>query len=177
MTKTIGIIGCGWLGFPLAKELVKDGHVVCGSTTNSSKLQELQTAGIKAFLLELNPSEIVGPISEFMSSLDILIINIPPKLRSNPLGSYYEKTQNLIKAIPSSKHLNILFVSSTSVYGNSVGIITEDTPPSPATSSGKEVWRAEKLIQKIRGNESTILRFGGLIGKGRHPINQLSGTT
>jgi 3-hydroxyisobutyrate dehydrogenase-like beta-hydroxyacid dehydrogenase len=32
MTK-ISILGCGWLGFPLAKALLKDGFTVKGSTT------------------------------------------------------------------------------------------------------------------------------------------------
>ena len=27
------ILGCGWLGLPLAQQLVEDGHIVRGSTT------------------------------------------------------------------------------------------------------------------------------------------------
>ena len=31
----IGVLGCGWLGFPLAKDLIKQGFKVKGSTTVS----------------------------------------------------------------------------------------------------------------------------------------------
>ena len=38
--KIIGILGCGWLGLPLAQQLVEDGHIVRGSTTQNSKLEK-----------------------------------------------------------------------------------------------------------------------------------------
>ena len=37
----IGIIGCGWLGLPLAKELISNNHKVKGSTTTEEKLKIL----------------------------------------------------------------------------------------------------------------------------------------
>ena len=45
MTK-ISILGCGWLGFPLAKALLSKGLSVKGSTTSSEKLATLEKAGI-----------------------------------------------------------------------------------------------------------------------------------
>ena len=40
--KIIGILGCGWLGLPLAKELVEEGYIVRGSTTQASKLDKIK---------------------------------------------------------------------------------------------------------------------------------------
>lgn len=52
MTK-ISILGCGWLGFPLAKALLLKGFSVKGSTTSSEKLATLEKAGITPFLITL----------------------------------------------------------------------------------------------------------------------------
>ena len=37
----IGIIGCGWLGLPLAKEFISNNYKVKGSTTTKEKLETL----------------------------------------------------------------------------------------------------------------------------------------
>mgnify|MGYP003615968040 CR=1 FL=1 len=38
----ISILGCGWLGFPLAQKLIETGYEVKGSTTSESKLEALK---------------------------------------------------------------------------------------------------------------------------------------
>lgn len=48
------IIGCGWLGLPLAERLVAEGYTVKGSTTSVDKLSLLRQKGIDAYLLQLN---------------------------------------------------------------------------------------------------------------------------
>ena len=47
----IAILGCGWLGFPLAIRLLQAGHKVEGSTTSVMKLQELSEEGIGPHLI------------------------------------------------------------------------------------------------------------------------------
>ena len=74
MNSKIGVLGCGWLGLPLAVELIERGYNVRGSTTSRSKIHELEEKGIKSFYIRLNTDSIVGPIDEFLVGLDILII-------------------------------------------------------------------------------------------------------
>ena len=45
MKKRISIIGCGWLGMPLAKRLANDNFVMA-TTRNADKVEELKKAGI-----------------------------------------------------------------------------------------------------------------------------------
>ena len=40
--KKIGILGCGWLGFSLAKSLIGDGYEVHGSSTSIEKKDEFE---------------------------------------------------------------------------------------------------------------------------------------
>ncbi|WP_276389276.1 SDR family oxidoreductase [Eudoraea chungangensis] len=177
MSKTIGIIGCGWLGLPLAKVLIKEGYNVHGSTTSKYKLNELSKEGIKPYLLVLQTESIIGAMDEFIATIDILILNVPPKMRAENAPSFYKRMQLLQEKIPQKKQLQILFVSSISVYGNVQGIITEDTVPQPISSSGIELLASEKLFQNRFGDKISIVRFGGLIGDKRHPVKQLSGRT
>jgi len=180
MTK-ISILGCGWLGFPLAKKLIENGNSVKGSTTSENKLTILENAGINSFLVTIEADEVSENIDTFLAESEILIIDIPPKLRGNQDFSttlemtFVRKIQNLIPFIEKSTVKKVLFVSSTSVYGDDNDIITEETIPNPETESGKQLLLVENLLQKNQNFETTILRFGGLIGEDRHPVKFLAG--
>jgi nucleoside-diphosphate-sugar epimerase len=173
--KQISILGCGWLGMPLAKQLLQNGYSVKGSTTTESKLELLQKEGISPFLISLKANETQLEIGAFLENSEILIINIPPKLRGNSGENFVEKIENFIPFIEKSSVKKVIFVSSTSVYADENQVITEATHPNPETESGKQLLISENLLLKNKNFQTTILRFGGLIGKDRHPVKFLSG--
>lgn len=168
-------MGCGWLGLPLAKKLIEEGYTVSGTTTTDKKKPVLHSEGIEAYAVTLFENKIIGDIDPFLSDLDILVINIPPALRKGPKTDYTQKMQLLNAHIKKTALQHILFVSSTSVYGNQEGKVTEATTPLPNTESGRQLLVSEQIFTKQDHPKATILRFGGLIGPNRHPINQLSG--
>lgn len=174
MTK-ISILGCGWLGLPLAKSLVENGFLVKGSTTSENKLPLLKNSGIVPFKIILSTDEIQGDLMDFLNESEILIIDIPPKLRNSENESFVSKIEKLIPFIEKSSVTNIIFISSTSVYGEDNKIVTEETFPNPDTEVGKQLVIVESLLQKNAHFETTVVRFGGLIGDDRHPIHYLSG--
>ena len=49
----ISILGCGWLGIPLAEALIKNGFSVSGSTTSIEKISLLQNLDVEPFLLSI----------------------------------------------------------------------------------------------------------------------------
>lgn len=169
---TIGIIGCGWLGFPFAQYCIKQGHQVVGSTTQSKKLPILAQAGIIPVQLSLQPQGLLGDSGPFQQ-VDAVVLNVPPGARRNPAAGldYPDKIHHLLTALPK---VPCLFVSSTSVYGALTGRITETVPPKPKTAGGKALVAAENLLKHSQ-QSYTILRLGGLIGPKRHPIKFLSG--
>ena len=174
MTK-ISILGCGWLGLPLAKALTENGFLVNGSTTSSEKITGLEQAGITPFLIEIGENSINGDVDQFLDQSQVLIINIPPKLRGNSTENFVSKIQNILPFIEKSGIKKVLFVSSTSVYSDEDKVVTEETIPNPDTESGKQLLDCEKLLQDNSHFETTILRFGGLIGEDRNPIHFLAG--
>ncbi|WP_158730112.1 MULTISPECIES: SDR family oxidoreductase [unclassified Flavobacterium] len=174
MTK-ISILGCGWLGLPLAKALLKKNYEINGSTTSAEKLQILADAGINPFLISLHEHSISGDIAGLLQDCSILILDIPPKLRGAGTENFVSKIRNLIPYIEKAGVENVLFISSTSVYGEQNTLVTEETIPHPDTESGKQLLATEQLLQSSIDFKTTIVRFGGLIGADRHPINFLAG--
>lgn len=175
MNKQIAVLGCGWLGLPLAISLVEKGYLVKGSTTSDSKLTQLKSKGIRPYLISLSEHGISGNIEDFLTDVQLLIINIPPKLRGAQSENYVKKMYLLHEEIKRSQIKQVIFVSSTSVYGNIIGDVTEATVPEPATESGKQLLEAETIFSTSKSLQTTIIRFGGLIGEDRHPIKTLSG--
>ncbi len=180
----ISILGCGWLGLPLAKALLQNGFIVNGSTTSSEKLAVLENSGIHPFQITLDSDSISGNIETFLRGSKTLIIDIPPKLRGNskdPLNalgmSFVGKIETLIPFIEKSEIESLIFVSSTSVYGDDNSIVTEETEPHPETESGNQLLHAEQLLQSNVNFKTTVLRFGGLIGEDRNPVRFLAGRT
>jgi len=173
--KNISILGCGWLGLPLAKSLLEIGFLVKGSTTSIEKMTLLESNGIHAFQITLSENEIQGDIQSFLKNSEILIIDIPPKLRENYKENFLAKIQNLIPFIENATIRKVIFVSSTSVYADDNSTVTESTKPETETESGKQLLEVEQLLQNNKNFKTTIIRFGGLIGENRHPIHFLAG--
>ncbi|TDD78119.1 NAD(P)H-binding protein [Flavobacterium caseinilyticum] len=171
----ISILGCGWLGLPLAKALLSNRFSVKGSTTSEEKLAILENAGIEPFLIALSENKATGNITDFLENSEILIIDVPPKLRGLGTENFVSKIRNVIPFIEKSSIKNVLFISSTSVYNDEDAFVTEETIPKPDTESGKQLLETEQLLQNNSHFKTTVLRFGGLIGEDRHPIKFLAG--
>lgn len=155
MNKRISILGCGWLGFALAVELIQKGYDVKGSTTSDSKLNTLQSNRIESFIVDISNSNI--DLSSFLIA-DILIIAIPSK----NIAAF----KNLILEIDKSQIRKVIFISSTSVYFNTNGIVTEESPLKNSPLS-----EIEDLFRTNRHLDTTVIRFGGLFGYDRKPSN------
>lgn len=178
MNENIAVIGCGWLGFPLAKKLIDLNYKVSGSTTSKAKLKQLKYAQISPFYIEVNSEGIQGDINSCLSNCQTLILNIPPGLRKNPSHDYVAQMKHLIAPIEASYVKHVLFISSTSVYDDyeSFPLITENSPTSNSKNA-TQLLNVESHFQKNKNFKTTILRFSGLYAEGRHPATFLSGKT
>src|SRR5690606_7964954 len=112
----ISILGCGWLGLPLAVSLQLKGYKIKGSTTSSEKIDDLMKGGILPFFIELETEKTKGDVSEFLDDSRILIINVPPGMRGNSTEMFSNKMAKFIPFIQKSEIKSVLFVSSTSVF-------------------------------------------------------------
>ncbi|NRT13016.1 NAD(P)H-binding protein [Flavobacterium sp. 14A] len=180
--RQISVLGCGWLGLPLAKALLQQEFTVKGSTTTSEKLPSLNQAGIKAYLIELESDKAPLNIGDFLEGSETLIIAIPPRLRGKNkdysdanANSFVKKITMLLPTIEKAAISHLLFVSSTAIYGDINTDIYESTPPQPQTESGKQLLEIEQILQQQTAFKTTIVRFGGLIGPNRNPARFMAG--
>lgn len=172
----ISILGCGWLGLPLAKKLIEAGHVVKGSTTTLEKMAKLREEGITPYQIKLFTDGVQGDLEAFLSDAEVLIIDIPPGIRNNPDADFVGKIGKLKGYLEKSPVEKVLFISSTSVYEDreDFPVYTEEKEPNGTGENSRQLIAAEKILRSSDKFNTTIIRFGGLIGPGRHPVNFLS---
>lgn len=159
----------------MALSLQRKGHAIHGSTTTENKLKILMEAAIQPYLIDLTENSVEGDMRSFLAGSEVLILDIPPKMRSDPSRTFSDKINVLIPFIEASTVKRVLFVSSTSVFGDDQGRVDEETVPRPDSASGKELLKSEKLLTRNPHFQTTILRFGGLMGAERHPVKYLAG--
>lgn len=155
---TVSVLGCGWLGKPLAISLLEKGFLVKGSTTSEEKIALLESLEIESYLIDIDDSE---ELDLFLNS-DILIIAITSK----NIASF----ERLIAQIVISTIKKVIFISSTSVYPNTNSLVTEDNE-----TLKSDLNEIENLFRNNHLFETTILRFAGLFGPQRHPGNWFKG--
>lgn len=171
----ISIIGCGWLGLPLAKFLVEKGYTVNGSTTTKDKLSELSKADINPFLIKANQT-LEGENLEAFFQSEILIINIPPRRsRPNVENLHFVEVKNILDVAEKGSVQKILFCSSTGVYPDSNEVVTEQTSLKPSTGSTKALAKIEQHLFSLNNFKKTVLRFSGLVGGERKAGRFLAG--
>jgi nucleoside-diphosphate-sugar epimerase len=169
----ISILGCGWLGFPLARSLETKGHKVKGSTTRLEKLPELRQVGIEPLWLQLTP-EPKGIGWDYLLDCDVLIINIPPRLEKAGADFHPAQIRNLVNLIKDSSVKQVIYVSSTSVYPDLNREVSEEDVTSPSQSASPALVEVEQFIQDLPQSK-LILRCGGLMGYERIPAKYVAG--
>lgn len=160
---SVSILGCGWLGFPLAAKLNLEGFTVKGSSTTLSKLADLQKAGIEPYHIQLPDIDFN---SDFFDS-QYLIINIPPRTSKEGVNHHVESIKSILNNLPENQ--KIIFVSATSVYPKVDQPIDEDHQLDHQSDRAKALIQTEDLLRENFKERLTIVRFGGLLGYNRIP--------
>lgn len=177
--KRVSILGCGWLGFPLAQRL-KTADItqqIKGSTTSVSKMSLFEAAGIEFYHFDLTPQFSGKPaqIESFLDS-DILVISIPPKLAKTGQDFHTSQIEAVASALEGSPVKEIIYISSTSIYPELNRTVTEDDVTSPEQSAAPAMVRAENILIGLRPSKTvSILRLGGLLGYERNPGKYVKG--
>lgn len=175
MNNTIAIAGMGWLGLPLAQKLSTLGYSIKGSVTTSEKARALKNSGFDVYTIKISEESISGELGEFLMDATVLIVLIPPGLRSNTGGNYVKKMGHFLSEIEKNGLKKVVFVSSTAVYDDAQGVVTEKDKPSPNQQKGIQLLQTEELFTSSNKLSTSIVRFGGLIGGNRQPIRYLAG--
>jgi len=173
MSKTITIIGCGWLGFELGRSLVKKNYKVKGTTTNAQKLDTLKAAGIDGKVLSLG-HKFDGNWGDLLQT-DVVVVDVPPSI--SPQDPELPLRQ-IRDAISHSKCQRVLYTSATSVYPTMNSTVTEkDAKYIESPHSGTVMLELEDIFTDSDGFDTTVLRLAGLVGGNRLPGRSRAGKT
>jgi nucleoside-diphosphate-sugar epimerase len=165
----VSIIGCGWLGLPLAKFLIQKGFPVKGSVTTESKFNQLVSLGIKPFLINLFED---FKADEDIFDSNVLVVTLPPSQKKQSEQRYLESLDFLVSK--TSADTKLIFTSSTSIYKSSNTELKEDAIKEIEDSDYPLLFNAEKIFMNS-GRPSTVVRFGGLTGYDRILIKYFAG--
>ncbi|MBX0289353.1 SDR family NAD(P)-dependent oxidoreductase [Hymenobacter sp. HSC-4F20] len=171
---TVAVLGCGWLGLPLAQALVGAGYPVHGSTTTPGQLLTLRDAGIRPFLLRLAPSLTptdADTLQALLHGVDVLVLNVPPTRAAGSPQAYPALLRPVAEATVLSGVRHVLLVSSTGVYADEPRLMQESDALAAFTAEAP-LLQAEALFQPPF---HTVVRLAGLIGPGRSPGRFLAG--
>ena len=172
----ISILACGWLGQPLALQLQDAGHTVMATCRSAAKQQELQDLGIRTELYNLGDNLNSDALNAVLQA-EVLVLNIPPGARHIQADFYCAQMCNLVEQARQSGTQKLLFISTTAVYGDADGEMTEQSPCLATTPSALAHQQIEQRVQDVFGNHGAVLRLAGLVGQKRHPAHYLAGKT
>lgn len=165
------IVGCGYVGFPLAAELARRGHEVFGLRRSRAFAAELEAAGINPLSADLTQPDTLAPLPRDYD----WVVNC---VASGGGGAaeyrqlYLQGMQNLITWLaPAAGKPRLVYTSSTGVYGQNDGSVVEETSPTePATETARVLLETEQLLLaagRERNFPALILRAAGIYGPER----------
>lgn len=170
---SISIFGCGWLGLPLAEALIEKGYAVKGSTTTSGKVELFRQKEIEPFLLDFKEENLP---EDFLKS-DIWIIAFPPRSKRTDGEWYWQAIDRLSNLASDFYTKKVIHLSSTSVYPDSEGIMTEASTLTIENSGSPSILIAEQFVRSIPNSNTYVLRLGGLAGYDRLLARHFAGKT
>ena len=156
----ISILGCGWLGFPLAMRLLEMGHFVRGSTTTKDKIPLLEQSGIEPWFIQLNP-HLIGDDPASFFDVDTVVLNIPPPRVEDRVAFMMRQADDIVSHISASPVKRLIMVSSTGVYAAKGQDADEEDPWPPESVNGKGLVAMEtKLMEELTNELSEGLTEG-----------------
>ena len=140
------IVGCGYVGLPLGKELARLGHEVSGLRRSALAEAEMKAAGIMPLHADITQPE---TLTKLPRDFD-WVVNCTA---SGGGGGddyrriYYEGNRNLVAWLVDSPPKKFVYTSSTSVYGQNDGaLVTEKEATEPDAPTSKVLVETEKFL-------------------------------
>ena len=170
LPQNVAVVGCGDIGERLAAQLPGSEYRLLGLRRSSPQ----------------NPGPIRYAAADFQhldslaralpDACPVLVLTLTPTAYTDAgyQQAYVQGTENLINAVRRRRLQPrlVLFISSTSVYGEANGEwVDELTPARPQNFSGTRLLQAEQLL--LESNlPVAILRCSGIYGPGRQRLLQ-----
>ncbi|WP_158091790.1 NAD-dependent epimerase/dehydratase family protein [Idiomarina sp. A28L] len=163
------LIGYGDIGSRLAPMLVEIGFAVTGVRRNANSASEIEGVVVQAG--DVSHADTWAKLMQ--EQWDLIVVTLTPSEYSTEgyHQGYVVPMQQLVQHLPAESDTLILYVSSTSVYGQREGEwVDESLPAEPSSASGEQLLAAENTLRAgLAGKKAhlAIVRAAGIYGPGR----------
>ena len=168
------IVGCGFLGWPLALRWVAAGDQVFAMTRSESRAEQFSDQGLSPVVADVTKPDALRLAISDLPPIDTIVfaVGMDRSQYNDIYDVYVEGLRRFVDSYPHPvKHL--IYVSSTGVYGDFRGDwVDEASETNPAREGGKACLAAEALLADSTDNW-TVLRMAGLYGGERVPTKSL----
>ncbi|MFT4911137.1 MAG: nucleoside-diphosphate-sugar epimerase, partial [Natronomonas sp.] len=171
----VGILGCGYVGLELARQLRGD-HDVVGVRRSPDGIDAIEATGATAIRADVTDSDGLASVPD----VDALVFAASSGGRGAAAAErvYVEGLRTAIEAFGSrqSPPERLVYTSSTGVYGDHDGaFVDEDTPLDPTTEKTQILVTAERIARELApeyGIDGGVARFAGLYGPDRYRLER-----
>ena len=174
----VAILGCGYVGCELARQLRPD-HDVIGVRRSEAGLATVEATGAEAVR-----ADVTDPAAlERVPDADALVFAASSGGRGAEAAErvYVDGLRTAIEAFGAreSPPERLVYTSSTGVYGDhDGGWVDEATPLDPTTAKTEVLAEAERLARELApefGIDGAVARFAGLYGPDRYRLDRYLG--
>ena len=174
----VSIVGCGYVGLELARQLGERGHTVTGVRRSEDGLATVEAVGPEVDSVQADvtkPETLAG-----LPDVDAVVFAVSSGGRGAAAARavYVDGLKNVIEeyAGRSDPPSRLVYTSSTGVYGDHDGAwVDEATSIEPRTDKTRVLAEAEEvaLVSAAKqGLSGTVVRFGGLYGPDRYRLDR-----
>lgn len=164
MSPEVLIIGCGFLGEAAAELFSRQGRSVLGVVRSPESLRALEGRSFETVCCDITDQAAVEALAQRVRGTPLAIHAV--SAGSGGPGVYEAVYREALRGVIGSwQPGRVLFVSSTSVYGQNDGSwVTEESPAEPERETGTVLLQAEALALAAGGS---VVRLSGIYGPGR----------
>jgi nucleoside-diphosphate-sugar epimerase len=157
---TVLLVGCGYLGTRVAALLLRRGERVLATTRKPQRAEEFHRLGVEPVLFD-----VMKPVPLPRADGLVYAVGMDRTQGASMRDVYVGGLQGTIDELAGDPRF--IYVSSTSVYGQTGGEwVDEDAPTEPRDEAGQVILTAEATLRYMLPG-ATILRSAGTYGTGR----------
>ncbi len=172
----VAIVGCGYVGLELGRQLLEAGHEPIGVRRSATGLEAIEAAGFEAARADVTEPESL----ETVPDVDAVVFAASSGGRGAEKARevYVEGLEATVEAFGTRENPpeRLVYTSSTGVHGDHDGDwVDEGTPVEPATEKTEVLAEAERVALEAPeefGFDGTVARYAGLYGPERYRLDR-----
>ncbi|MFC3478378.1 SDR family oxidoreductase [Halobacterium litoreum] len=172
----VAVLGCGYVGLELGRQLVNAGHDPVGVRRSDEGLEAIRDAGFDAVRADVTDADSLASVPD--ADAVVFIASSGGRDAEAAREVYVDGLRTAVEHFGARNDApeKFVYTSSTGVYGDHGGDwVDEATPLDPTTEKTEVLVEAERVCREEApefGMDPTVVRFAGLYGPERYRLTR-----